>query len=154
MPMSPSSLNTTYGTVTPDDLANNLEKMNATWSPTQPIEDLWNQIHKCQSYAEAYDPISNPMAVCSAVANLTISGVFADALCDWRRKPITDQTWNNLLTHFNEVDKERHHTLTSTEAGYANTAQQKPQTNNPPFINMGYCWSHGLTANSNHTSKT
>ena len=121
-------LDATHGTITPDDLSANLEEMEALWSPTQPIEDLWNQIKRCQRCAAAHDPISNLMAIRSATTNLTNSGVFTDALKDWRKKTAADQTWANLLTHFNQADTERRRHLTASDAGYAgNVHQLKPK---------------------------
>lgn len=153
-------LDTTYGTVTPDDLAANLATMDALWSPTQPIEDLWNQIRACQRYAAPHDPISDATTVRSAIANLNASGVFTDALKDWRKKPVADQTWANLLLHFNKEDRERRRQLTASDAGYANAAKQSmpsaPTTKTPSsgatmIAGMKYCWTHGL--NVSHDSR-
>jgi hypothetical protein len=42
-------LDTTYGEVTNQDLANNLDQMNRPWDPSTPIEDLWTQIQKARN---------------------------------------------------------------------------------------------------------
>jgi hypothetical protein len=44
-------LDTTYGVVTTQDLANNLDDMDKQWSPKPPIKDLWTQIPKARNYA-------------------------------------------------------------------------------------------------------
>jgi hypothetical protein len=152
-------LDTTYGTVTPDDLDENIRKMNREWSPTQPLEDLWNQIMECRRFATAHDPISEAAAIRSAVNNLENSGVFTDALKEWRRKPVLEQTWDNLKTAFEQADKERRrNTNTAGEMGYANKAANKPNTDsnkeNTVPSTMYYCWSHGYGSNPNHTGKT
>ena len=38
-------INDSYGTITPDDLQANEDSMNVPWSPEQPLEDLFNQVH-------------------------------------------------------------------------------------------------------------
>jgi hypothetical protein len=159
-------LDDTYGTVTADDLDQNLAKMNAEWSPTQPIEDLWNQIKDCQRYAQPQDPISDAAIIRSALANLEKSGVFTDALKDWRKRTLATQTWDNLLADFAAADKERQRHLTTATSGYANAAilaaatealnkalaTKATQQQQPPT--MAYCWSHGLGSNPDHSSAT
>jgi hypothetical protein len=157
-------LDTTYGTVSADDLEDNVNRMNAEWSPTQPIEDLWNQIEQCQRYAQPHDPITERAATRAAVQNLTNSGVFSDALKDWRKRTTAQQTWANLKLDFTTADKERRRQLTTAQAGFANKATQDkenqiPSKPPPPNVGakttvMGYCWSHGYGSNTNHTSST
>jgi hypothetical protein len=161
-------LDTTYGTVTADNLDDNLKRLHAQWSPDQPIEDLWNQIKQCRKYADPHDKISEKAAVRATITNLEASGVFTDALKDWRKRTETDKTWDNLKTDFNKADKERRRTVTSANGGYANKAteekvnkatedKQKTAATFPASyvpIPLYYCWSHGLGSNPNHTSKT
>ncbi|CAB9528753.1 hypothetical protein SEMRO_2312_G322870.1 [Seminavis robusta] len=153
-------LDTTYGNVNADDLEDNMKRMHAQWSPTQSIEDLYNQLKDAQKFAADHDTISDKMAVRAAIKNLTNSGVFTDAIKDWRKKPDNDQTMAALQTHFTEADKERRRILTSKEVGYANKAAAKQPANDKANIIMNgsgtvmyYCWTHGLGPNSNHTSR-
>lgn len=144
-------LDTTYGTVTPDDLTANTNNMNRQWDPTQPIEDLWNQIKDCQAYAEPHDPISNAHAIRAAINNLEASGVFTEALRKWRDRPIVEHTWDRLTADFNKADKERNRHLTTKHLGFANKAETTPVRE---LDTMSYCWSHGLSSNKTHTSST
>ena len=160
-------LDTAYGTVTNDDLQANEKAMGKEWSPTQPLEDLWNQILACKKYAQPHDPISERKMIRSALANLENSGVFSHGMTKWREKDTADQTWANLLTHFAKQVKEQQHQLTASDAGYAgavlgdrtnavnNNAQGaagKPAPLVGATLPMYYCWSHGLT--TSHSSKT
>lgn len=156
-------LDTTYGAVTADDLDDNITKMNAEWSPTQPIEDLWNQIEQCRRYAQPHDPITELAATRSAIQNLTNAGVFMDALKDWRKRPAAQQTWDNVKLDFNAADKERRRNTTTAQLGFANKATRRfeeekkeddHQTKPAKKTTMGYCWSHGYGNNPNHTSAT
>jgi hypothetical protein len=94
-------LETTYGKVTNQDLANNLEQMNHQWDPSAPLEDLWTQIQKARNYAATANPITDTNALLSAEKNLTNSGVFTTTFDQWRIKPIAEQTYDNLMIHFN-----------------------------------------------------
>ena len=156
-------LDATYGIVTADDLVDNIARLEAQWSPIQPLENLWSQIIQAQLYAAAHDPISEQTAVRAAITNLTNSGVFTDALKDWRKRPAAQQTWVNVVIDFNLADTERLRVLTSAQAGYqqhANLAKQpdiddnKENNTRAASITMAYCWSHGLGRNLKHTSKT
>jgi hypothetical protein len=154
-------LTTTYGTITSDDLNSNLDDLSRTWTSTQPLEDLWKQIRHCRLFAEDHDPISEAMAVRSAVQNLENSGVFIDAIKDWRKRPEAEHTFALLKEHFNTADRERLRLLTSSSAGYlaqalaateivADPAPPKPRKP----MTLHYCWSHGLGPNPTHTSAT
>ncbi|CAB9516873.1 hypothetical protein SEMRO_812_G206090.1 [Seminavis robusta] len=154
-------LDTTYGTVDAFDLAHNLKRMNATWSPSQPIEDLWNQIKDAQKFAADHDPITDQYAVRSALENLENSGMFTDSLRDWRKPTIAaQQSFATMETHFTAADKERRRILTSKGMGYANKATEAKSNKDSPASTKGdkngvpmyYCWSHGLGPNGNHTS--
>jgi hypothetical protein len=55
-------MQTTYGQVTLDDLAANMEDLKRSWHPDQPLEDLWKQLRRCQAFALPHDPISDATA--------------------------------------------------------------------------------------------
>ncbi|CAB9512292.1 hypothetical protein SEMRO_527_G160760.1 [Seminavis robusta] len=152
-------LDTKYGKVDADDLVDNIKRMDANWSPDQPIEDLFNQVKDAQKFAADHDPITDKMAVRAAIANLTNSGVFTDAMKDWRKKEEEDQAFTDLEKHFTSADKERRRILTPKQVGYANKATEKPTKGTANKTQIGgipmyYCWSHGQGPNSNHTSNT
>ncbi|CAB9510035.1 hypothetical protein SEMRO_417_G138640.1 [Seminavis robusta] len=154
-------LDNTYGTIDADDIKDNEKRMNADLSPTQPIEDLYNQVKDAQKFAVDHDVISDKRAISAIIGNLTKSGVFTDALKDWRKTTTAEQTMVALETHFTAADKERRRILTPKAVGYANKATEKSgkATDNKPTptgngIPMYYCWSHGLGPNNTHTSNS
>jgi hypothetical protein len=53
----------TYGTVTTDDLDQNMALLHKDWSPTTPIKDLFEQICACREFAINNDAISEATAV-------------------------------------------------------------------------------------------
>ena len=79
-------LQTTCGTVSNEDLIENEKKMKAPWSPEQPVEDIWKQVHKAHAFTEGHDPISKAAGIHAAIENLKNSGVFTNAINDWDKK--------------------------------------------------------------------
>ncbi|CAB9527496.1 hypothetical protein SEMRO_2007_G310630.1 [Seminavis robusta] len=75
-------LDAAYGTVDADDIKDNEKRMNATWNPSQPIKDLYNQVKDAQRFAADHNNISEKRAVSAIIENLTQSGVFTAALRD------------------------------------------------------------------------
>jgi hypothetical protein len=164
-------LQLTYGTLTVDELASNIAKMNKPWSPNDAIEVLFEQIRESRLFAAATDPISEATALRSALDNVENSGVFGEAIRDFRKQAEADKTYANFLTDFNRADAERRRILTTKSAGYhsASTAvTTNPKTptagdsaafahsNNKPASISGifYCWTHGVGFNKDHTSTT
>jgi hypothetical protein len=136
-------LDTTYGTITSDDLAKNLQNMHREWSSTQPLEALWDNINQCRHMALALDPISDRAAVQAALDNLDRSGVFIDAVKFWRLRPEVDRTYANIRAHFTLADLERQRELTAKSAGYHGTALAATGNTQGPPATIVYCWTHG-----------
>ena len=77
-------LSATYGVITPDQLKDNCDKLEAPWNPNDPIEGLWECIHECQHLATVGgDPITALATVHSILDVLEKTGIFADAIHDW-----------------------------------------------------------------------
>jgi hypothetical protein len=147
-------LDTKYGKVTNRDLANNLEQMGKQWDPSSPLDDLWTQIQAARNYAAPTSEINDTYALLSAEKNLLNSGVFNTAFDQWRIKPQEDQTYENLMEHFNNADINRLLTKTVADAGYS--ATKLPNDNNKEnkagsIKGFHYCWSHGI--NPTHMGK-
>lgn len=152
-------LHTTYGQLTTDDLDLNMATLHKEWNPTQPIEDLFEQIQKCRAFADETDPNSEKTAVRAAIANLEKTGLFSDAIRDWRKRPVVEHTIIILRTTFTAADKEPQRLQTSAGAGYHTSAaaitKQHVQPTLTPANNstqMYYCWSHGYSSNKDHHS--
>jgi hypothetical protein len=149
-------LDSTYGTLTMDDLDYNTTLMNQEWNPTtQPLEDLFEQVRKCQAFVQDTDPISDSIAMRSILRNLEKTGLFPEVIKDFRTLPIVDQTMQQLKTNFILANRERKRHQTTATAGYHTAAAAlKISTKPPSATNSFYCWSHGLGPNSEHTSKS
>jgi hypothetical protein len=160
-----------YGMITPDQLESNLHQLDRQWQPPAPLEAFFQQIKKCQRFAEdGNEPITNKTAARATLKNVEATGLFANACRDWRKKSEPDQTLTAFKLKFSAADKERHRQTTSASAGYhgANAARATSTPVTPPVDtpatppyrsantprNFHYCWSHGLGCNSRHTSLT
>lgn len=146
-------LMTAYATVTQDDLIANQMTMETPWDTETPLSTLWTQLRKAQLFAANHDAISDNTLMRAALKNLENSGVFLDALKDWRKKAAAQQTYDNLKTDLTQAEKERLRTSTSKSQGFAGNIQQQQtdnkenkdskEINGPP--GFYYCWTHGLS---------
>jgi hypothetical protein len=83
-------LKETYGTVTTDDLDKNMALLHQDWSPSDPIETLFERIRQCREFAADDDPISVQTALRAGLMTLKKCGLFDNAVRDWRkRQPAT-----------------------------------------------------------------
>jgi hypothetical protein len=122
-------LNSTYGTITTNDLAANRKNLHREWSSAQPLESLWTNITRCRHVAHDLDPISDMEAVQAALDNLDRTGVFIDAVKLWRLRPSAEHTLANIKAHFTFADLEHQRELTAKSAGYTEQRlQQRPMS--------------------------
>jgi hypothetical protein len=111
---------TTYGNITPTDLALNDGKFRTAYDPAQTIEALFSQLEDAMDYADAgSNPYSTAQVVTNAYSLMFSTGLLPEACREWRRKPGIDKTWANFKTDFAEA----HHDLrlaqgTTQEGGY------------------------------------
>jgi hypothetical protein len=161
-------LDTTYGVKSPDDLSANEDTMALPWDTSQPIETLWRRFNLCTQF----DPDMPPTkAVRVAATVIEQSELFPEDIRDWKRRPLADQTMENLRVAFNRANRERLRQATTANAGYhaaANRATAEPPPN-PPNLGgrapadvaraldqgqLDYCWTHGASRGRNHNSAT
>jgi hypothetical protein len=163
-------------------LDENATRLDRQWNPADHIETVWHNAQECCRFAASgNNPISENTAVQKTLAMFEKSGVFANTIRNWRKRPDPEWTWPNLKTHFTRANRERHRLLTSERGGYqstnsaaqaatnaataaatntnaaAATALAAALTGTPPQpssnpTSFHYCWSHGLSCNPSHTS--
>jgi hypothetical protein len=173
-------LMTTYGVITPAQARANRQKLDADWNPDDPIETLWGRVTDCLRFATTANvPIAEGHAVDATLDVIERTGVFSDAIRDWRKRPMDEWDLDNLTTDFTTANEERIRALTAGTAGYhganaaTDTQQKAPpstKTNTTPATSesnagtqqhiitngthMYYCHTHGLGTNRSHTSIT
>ena len=173
-------LTTTYGTLTASDLEINREKLTEAWNPDDPIENLWKNIKIVRAIAtQGGEPISDGTTTQLTLLALGKTGVHSHAIETWYDKDDAEHTWPNFLLHFNKHEKTRIHKMTADAAGFhgahnatrippddqasaadqANAAStQQTGKSTDSFVSNGiplfYCWTHGLSKTSQHTSQS
>lgn len=166
-------LDTTYAALDPDALTANMEALRAPWDPSETMEPLWQRGVLAQQLAEAGGtPITDGDLLLIFRDLLKTSGLFPLDIRDWDRLPAAQKTLANFKTTFTNANKERVANLTTGQHFNA-TGNQVParafsaKGGSPPNapdgpamycvptgVWMAYCWSHGITNNTAHTSKT
>jgi hypothetical protein len=163
-------LTTTYGEVTPTDLEENRNQLQAPWNIDEPIENIWTRTDRVLDYATRNgEPIPDTTTIRLLLAVFTKTGVFTSAIDLWNRKPAATKTLVNLKAHFNYENKDRLDKITAAQAGFhgANAATKPPpveranaatpvphQTVADGTYHLFYCWSHGLSPDSRHNGFT
>jgi hypothetical protein len=158
-------LQSNYGTLSINELTENLTQMYSSWSPNDSIEKLLTQIRTCREFAKDSEEITDTAALRAALDNVEKSGVFGDAVRDFRKKDEADQTYASFVLLFSKADKERRRLETTKSAGYhsaaiaittdtALAATGTSAKNTPTVSGTYYCWTHGLGYSKDHTSET
>jgi hypothetical protein len=160
-------LQNTYGDLDQDALEANKKTLDEPWEPSETMEPLWKRVTDAQQVAQAgNDPITDASAMRAIRAVLIATGLFDLDIREWDKKPANDKTWANFRTFFTDANKDR---VKKTTVGSAFTARAITRLENtaarmsPLTIgsagsdasgSFSYCWTHGLTNNAEHTSKT
>jgi hypothetical protein len=119
------------------------------------------------------EPISNGTTMQLTLLALGKTGVHSHTIETWYNKDNANHTWPIFLLHFNKYGRTCINKMTAQAAGFhgaqnatrippddqANTAAtQQAGKSKDLFVSDGtplfYCWSHGLSKTSEHTSKT
>ena len=141
---------TTYGAITADNLAFNLENLHCEWSSTEPLEALWTNIIRCRQIAHNLNPISDMQAAQAALKNLDCTGVFVDAVNIFCLRPLAERTFNNIWEHFNLANRKRMRALTAKSAGYHGAELASANETKVPTTNTGAA----LAAMTSNTAST
>ena len=168
-------LETTYAALDPDALTANMEALRAPWDPSETMEPLWQRGVNAQQMAQAGgNPITDGDLLLIFRDLLKSSGLFPLDIRDWDRLPAAQKTLANFKVVFTNANKERVANLTAGQQmlptqvpARAFAAKQGAKQGNPPnpptgpaiYCSptgtwFGYCWSHGITTNPEHNSKT
>ena len=171
-------LKTTYGQLTGLEIERNRARLSAAWDPASPIESLWGRITEIRRIAAvAGQPIDDRAVIALVLPMFERTGLFLHAINFWNSLEANEQTYAFFVTHFTRANKLRVTNLTAGDLNYADaniatTAPSALAAVTPPRNNdtgsttrmttpvgaiaestqMYYCWSHGLSTQSRHTS--
>jgi hypothetical protein len=151
-------LTTNYGTIKPQDLANNLVRLSAPWNPDEPIETVFTTGDECRRFATlGEEPIADGPYIRILVDIFTTSGVLDDAVKDWKKLKPEDRDLATCIDHFSRANETRTETmgtmrdvLAALPAIGARTLPPLPRNRNYPPNNGSldgfyYCWTHGIS---------
>ena len=172
-------LKSEYGTMTPEELERNRTALSEPWNLDDPIEDLWSKIANIQRVAAFGNvPIPDITVITLTLSMFETTGLLATTTEKFRLRPIVDWTLDLFKAEFKLGNQERVRKLTAGAAGFHGAHQAILATPLPtstaaaavtptPAVTpatarhvtveggkMYYCWSHGLSRHSNHTSAT
>jgi hypothetical protein len=109
---------TSYGLITPTDLAANDIKMKQAYDPSQPVETLFAQIEDAVDFADSGQAPYSPQQVVAAAYTLVFNtGIFSDACRDWRRRPPAEHTWANFKVDFTSAHHDLRLAQTTAQGG-------------------------------------
>jgi hypothetical protein len=163
-----------YGTLTPIDLELNRNLLKEAWNPDDDFANLWTHIKTIRKIAlDGGDAILDTTTVELTLVALRQAGVYSHAIQTWDDKADNEQTYANFRMHFAQQEKIRLRNVTAKASRYhiaptpglvptpaATTAATNAakQNNKPAYISnavtLFYCWTHGLSKNPAHTSRT
>lgn len=151
----------TYGKISSVEITAIEDNMRKPWHPSHgPIEPYWKQLLDGVTATKhcTRGQITKEQALTYAIANFAQSDVpaFKEALRVFDNKPAAAQTFAALQTlitdAYNDLPAKDKAPLTSSTAGYNSANNMEEKENAQPYPH--YCWSHGVTWTSRHTSKT
>lgn len=121
----------TYGSLGPDEILRNQQRMTAPVDPTQPIAVLFKQIEDCQKFAAACQVAITPAQVLKAAETLILqTGRYSSAYREWMALNETEKTYHNFKTRMTkEYQLLNTMSTTAREAGYHHGANAASETN-------------------------
>jgi hypothetical protein len=113
---------TTYGKISPADLAVNEAAIKQPWDSATPFELIIDQIEDCQEFAEdGNQPFTDRQVNNTAYTLVFNTGSYFDECKTWNAKPANDKTWDNFKLHFLAAQEMlRMQQATSQQAGFHN----------------------------------
>ena len=153
---------TRYGDIKQDELEDNLKRMVTPWHPPTPIEEMFSQLEDGIIFATAGGEPPSAQAVIRMGYNLVeATGLFDRDCRAWRDLAPALKMMAAFQTHFQRADQDRRRTITSASAGFQGAANNaaavvppKAATAKSSNTATSYCWTHGSSKNTAHTSKT
>lgn len=159
-----------YGVITPQDLKDNLSKLETPWNPETPIEMVFTNAIACREFAEqGQEPIPDTAYMRAIVDVFRASGAFPEAIREWEFKPAAERIVDKIEAHFIQADNYRRDSeellkttmAASASANAANQARtptpppvtdrnQRPDFDkgHPSLFGFAYCWTHGICTHS------
>jgi len=119
---------TTYGKLSPHNLAQNNINFERDWDPSSPIKLLFDQIDTCQEYAtDGNQPYTDAQILNNAYNLVFKSGSFFEDCRRWNARAAADKTYANFKTFFTDAYENLQLQHTASQAGLNAMEIQKQQ---------------------------
>jgi hypothetical protein len=118
-----------YGRITKAEKSENRKRMETPWSAEQPIEDLFEQLDKCQQFSiAANDPITD-VHLCEVGYNLVMAtGRFAETCREWRHVDDAEATYDRFRDMMRAAHRDNKETTGSNGYHASNAAKDELAT--------------------------
>ena len=161
-------LHESYGTLDMHTISENKKAMEKPWDPQFPVETLFAQLRLAQKITiDAPNPIHDTELITTGYNAIEATHVMPLSCDLWLAKATLASTFAEFTRHFSAADRNRRIAAArnppATYAGaHRATTGTTPRTTTHPTTNTRgatprpntYCWSHGASQNSSHTSET
>jgi hypothetical protein len=98
---------TYYAMISPTELIQNYERLNAPYDPNQPMETLFQQVQDTHAFAVAGgQPYGAVMIINVAYTLVFNKGLFPDACRAWQSRAIAGKTWAQFKIDFATAHRE------------------------------------------------
>jgi hypothetical protein len=96
-----------YAMITPTELTQKYERLNARYDPNQPIENLFQQIQDSRAFAMAGGQQYGDAMILNVVFTLVFNtGMFPHACCAWKARASAEKTWLQFNIYFAAAHRE------------------------------------------------
>ena len=83
-----------------DEINDNEATLNLAYDHSKAPEMYWNRLQKCQmTAADLQETINNNRVMRVAITHFRNHADLTDDTINWKKKPVTDCTWNNFKRH-------------------------------------------------------
>jgi hypothetical protein len=110
----------TYGKITPEDVLESEDKFTQDWDGDEAFEVIIERINTCIEFAkEAESAYTDKQVMDRALAIVAKTGLYADDLKLWRKRPAGEQTWKEFQEFMLAAQTEfRQQQATNKQIGY------------------------------------
>jgi len=117
---------TTYGQLTPQQVkAKEAEVHNLHFDISQPVDIIFNAIDDLSALAtHANSPMTQQQMIDIAYVIFARQSVLQQDLRAWKRTPLADRTWANMITHFREAQNDLSSLPVASDFYHQNPAHQ------------------------------
>ena len=87
-----------------DKINDNEATLNLAYNPNEAPEMYWNRLQQCHmTAADLQETISDNRVMRISITHFCNHADLTDDTIDWKKKPVTDRTWNNFKTNFGKA---------------------------------------------------